>query len=132
MAQAFATPMLLINCISSDWQFWHHETDFVLKRLWSRSEKRYLRIRETFSQPLQGTLIQSHLIDRLGYEPHSNSSEEIRDAVRYKLDVMEGKIARIDDSNPLMQRYREEVAHDPYLFGAALPVLPFLQNEWTQ
>ena len=28
-----------------------------------------------------------------------------------------------------MQRYREEVAHDPYLFGAALPVLPFLQNE---
>lgn len=129
MAQAFATPMLLINCISSDWQFWHHDTDFVLKRLWSRPEKRYLRIRETFSQPLQGTLIQSHLIDRLGFEPHSNSPEEIRAAVRYKLDVMEGKVARIDDSNPLMQRYREEVAHDPYLFGAALPVPPFLQNE---
>lgn len=129
MAQAFGTPMLLINCISSDWQFWHDETDFILKRLWSRTEKRYLSIHETFSQPLQGTLIQSHLIDGLDYEPHPNSAREIHEAVRYKLDIMDGTCTRIDASHPLMQAYREEIAHDPFLFGAALPALPFLQNE---
>ncbi len=129
MAQAFGTPMLLINCISSDWQFWHHETDFLLKRLWSRSQERYLSIGETFRQPLHGTLIQSHLIESQGYEPHANTPEEISAAMRYKLDMLEGKRSRIDSTHPLMQRYAREIAHEPYMFGAATPALSFLETE---
>jgi len=129
MAQAFGTPMLLINAISNDWQFWHANTAFMLKRLWSRLEKRYLSIHETFSQPLHGTLIQSHLIERLGYEPHPNTPDEITQAVREKLDRIEGRQPRIDPTHPLMQRYAEEIAHEPWMFGAAVPALAFLEKE---
>lgn len=130
MAQAFGTPMLLINCLSSDWQFWHAKTDFMTKRLWSCAEKRHLSLGETFRQPLQAALVKSYLIKRMGYEPHPNSPQEILAAVRYKLDVLEGKRRRVDESHPLMQRYRQEIMHAPGLFGAAFPALPFLEAEF--
>ncbi len=130
IVQAFGTPMLLINCLSNDWQFWNAKTDFMTKRLWSYAGKRHLSLGETFRQPLQGALVKSYLIKRLGYEPHPNSPQEILEAVRYKLDVLEGKRCRVDDTHPLMQRYRQEIIHAPCLFGAAFPALPFLETEF--
>jgi putative glycosyltransferase (TIGR04372 family) len=127
VCMTFGTPMLLVNCISNDWQIWTADTDFVLKRVYSRREKRYLSLAETYQQPMQGLLINNASLTNRGYEIHGNSPEEIRAAVRYKLEIMLGMTVRVDDDHPLLRRYRDVMAHNPHMFGAARPALPFLE-----
>jgi putative glycosyltransferase (TIGR04372 family) len=127
VAMTFGTPTLLVNCISNDWQIWTADTDFVLKRVYSRRTNRYLSLAETYREPVQGLLINYASLTTHGYEIHGNAPEEIRAAVHYKLDVMLGKTARADDAHPLMKRYRDAMALNPYMFGAARPALPFLE-----
>jgi len=126
-AISFGTSMLLANCISNDWQLWSGDTDFIVKPLYDRRQRRYLTFGETYRQPVQGYLINNEMLSRRGYEPHANTATDIRDAVRYKLEVMCGERARADDSDPLMQRYRAALAQNPDMFGAARPALPFLE-----
>ena len=89
--QALGTPMLLVNCISNDCQFWHDKTDFTLRLVYDRRAKRYLSLRETYRQPLQALLIDTALLVRRGLEIHANRPEDILAAVRYKLDCLGGK-----------------------------------------
>ena len=60
--QMLGTPMLLVNCISNDCQFWHDKTDFTLRMVYDRTAKRYLSLRETYRQPLQALLIDTALL----------------------------------------------------------------------
>jgi putative glycosyltransferase (TIGR04372 family) len=128
VALSFGTPMLLVNCISNDWQLWTDTADFMVKKIYDRHQRRYLSLAETFRPPLQGYLINNLVLERHGYYAEPNSPEEILAAVRYKLDVVTGEQPRADDSHPLVKKYREALAANPFMFGAARPVLPFLAS----
>jgi putative glycosyltransferase (TIGR04372 family) len=126
--QVFGTPMLLVNCISSDCQFWTAETDFIVKPVFDVRHRRYLTLGETYRQPLQSYLINATNLVRRGYEVHNNSAEDIRAAVAYKLDYIFGYAPRVSEDDPLLRQYRAVLAHNPYNFGSALPALPFLKS----
>lgn len=127
-ALAFGSPMVLVNCISNDWQLWSGDTDFAPKRLRERRTGRGLSLGETYRQPIQGYLINNVVTSRRGYVIESNTAEEITAAVRYKLDLLDGIIERPDRNHPLIASYWREMADNPHMFGAAQPVLPFLQQ----
>ncbi|HLZ03194.1 MAG TPA: TIGR04372 family glycosyltransferase [Bradyrhizobium sp.] len=126
--QALATPMLLVNCISNDCQFWNDKTDFTLRLVYDRRTKRYLSLRETYRQPMQALLIDTALLTRRGLEIHANRPQDITAAVAYKLDCMDGKSKPLRDGGELLGRYRRTLADNPYNFGAALPVPAFLES----
>ena len=124
---SFGTPTVLVNCISNDWQLWTRDTDFIVKPVWDLRDKRYLTLAETYRPPVQGYLINSHVMRRHGLESVANSSADITEAVVYKLDLLDG-IGRRDEDNETMKLYRAAMAENPMMFGAASPVLPFLQE----
>jgi putative glycosyltransferase (TIGR04372 family) len=126
---SFGTPMVLVNCISNDWQLWSGDTDFTVKPVYNLRERRTLSFAETFSMPVQGYLINSQVMRRNGLVTISNTEEEITDAIRFKLDLMDGTIERSTvDAHPLMQRYRTAMQDNPFMFAAARPALPFLER----
>jgi putative glycosyltransferase (TIGR04372 family) len=127
---SFGTPMVLVNCISNDWQLWSGETDFIVKPVWDLRNKRYLNFAETYSQPVQGYLINADVMRRHGLEAVPNSAEEIEAAVRYKLGLMEGLVVRPSDEQEPMHSYRTAMADNPMMFGAAYPVPAFIQQHW--
>ena len=122
---AFGTPMLLANCISNDWQLWTKETDFIVKRVREIATGRYLTFAETYRQPMQGYLINNLVMQRKGYEILPNTDDEIEEAVRYKLELMNGR-PRPDRRTAAMRKYRDAMEGNPFMFGAASPALPFL------
>jgi putative glycosyltransferase (TIGR04372 family) len=126
--QALGTPMLLVNCISNDSQFWHHKTDFTLRLVYDRRANRYLSLRETYSQPLQALLIDEALLARHGLEIHANRPQEIAAALAYKLDCLTGNTHPTRAESDLLTRYRRAMAENPYNFGAAQPVPGFLED----
>lgn len=124
--QALGTPMLLVNCMSNDCQFWHDKTIFLLKMIFDRRAHRYLSLRETYRQPLQARLIDSAVMARHGLEVQANRPEDIVEGVRYMLDSLEGGGGKPTAHAGLFERYRACLAENPYNFGAALPVPAFL------
>ncbi|MGC2778381.1 MAG: TIGR04372 family glycosyltransferase [Bradyrhizobium sp.] len=124
--QALGTPMLLVNCISNDCQFWHERTDFTVRPVYDRRARRYLSLRETYRQPLQALLIDTAVLERHGLEIHPNSAGDITAAVRYKLDCLEGADRPLRAGGPLLDRYRTALGDNRYNFGASLPVPAFL------
>jgi putative glycosyltransferase (TIGR04372 family) len=127
-ALSFGTPAVLVNCISNDWQLWSGDTDFIVKRLYDRREKRFLSLGETYRQPVQGYLINNVVTRRQGYDIHPNTAAEITEAVRYKLDIVLGDRPRPGEPSAALQRYRQAMAGNPLMFGAAHPVVPFLER----
>jgi putative glycosyltransferase (TIGR04372 family) len=125
--QALGTPMLLVNCISNDCQFWHDKTDFTFRLVYDRRTKRYLSLRETYRQPLQALLIDTALLKSRGLEIHANRSQDIVDAVTYKLDGLDGK-ARSFQEVGLLEQYKKAMRENPFNFGAALPIPQFLER----
>jgi putative glycosyltransferase (TIGR04372 family) len=126
--QALGTPMLLVNCISNDCQFWHDKTDFMLRPVYDRRAKRYLSLGETYRQPLQALLIDTALLARHGLEIHANRPDDITEAVRYTLDCLDGVRRPLRRGGELLDRYRAALASNPCNFGAALPVPHFLES----
>ena len=125
---SFGRPMLLANCISNDWQLWSDQTDFILKRVVDKRTGRSLTLGETYRQPVQGYLINNVVTNRQGYGIEQNSAAEITEAVKYKLDCMDGIISRPERHHPAMIAYWRQMGANPYMFGAAMPVLPFLER----
>jgi putative glycosyltransferase (TIGR04372 family) len=125
---SFGTPMILVNCISNDWQLWSGDTDFIVKPVWNLRERRYLTFTETYAQPTQGYLINADVMRRHGLEAVPNSAEEIEVAVRYKLDLMDGLTTRAGDDQEPMRSYRTAMADNSMMFGAAHPVPKFLEG----
>jgi putative glycosyltransferase (TIGR04372 family) len=125
---SFGTPMVLVNCISNDWQLWSAGTDFIVKPVWNLREKRFMTFAETYAQPVQGYLINADVMRRHGLEAVPNSPEEIEAAVRYKLDLMDGLVTRPDDEQEPIRSYRTAMAGNPMMFGAAYPVPMFLEE----
>jgi len=123
---AFGTPMMLVNCISNDWQLWSADTDFIVKRVWDMRGKRYLTFSEAFTQPVQGYLINASVLRRKGLIIIANTPQEIEEAVRYKLDLLDGHTVRPGDDEEPMASYRLAMAGNPMMFGAAHPAAPFL------
>jgi putative glycosyltransferase (TIGR04372 family) len=126
--QAFGTPLLVVNAISNDRQPWPANTDFLLKRIYDRRNKRLLTPREMISDTVQPLLINNSLLQRQGYRACSNRPAESKDAVRYKLDLTaasnkEPRQAR----DPLFDLYDDCIGADPLVFGAARPAWPFLR-----
>jgi putative glycosyltransferase (TIGR04372 family) len=125
-ALSFGTPMLLVNCISNDWQLWSGDTDFIVKPVRDIRGKRTLSFAETYVQPVQGYLINALVMRRHGLEAIPNTPEEIESAVVYKIGRLDGRIQ--SDADPVLGSYREAMAANPMMFGAAHPVLPFLKE----
>ncbi|GLH77365.1 hypothetical protein SSBR45G_22730 [Bradyrhizobium sp. SSBR45G] len=126
--QALGTPMLLVNCISNDCQFWHERTDFTVRPVYDRRARRYLSLRETYRQPLQALLIDTAVLARHWLEIHPNTAQDITAAVRYKLDCLDGSGRSLREGGPMLDQYRAALADNPYNFGAALPVPDFLDR----
>jgi putative glycosyltransferase (TIGR04372 family) len=126
--QALGTPMLLVNCISNDCQFWHDKTDFTLRLVRDRRANRYLSLRETYRQPVQSLLIDTALLARRDLEIHANRPQDIAEAVAYKLDYLDGKAKPLHEHGDLLSRYQRAMRENPYNFGAALPVPGFIEN----
>ncbi len=124
--QALGTPMLLVNCISNDCQFWHDKTDFTLRLVYDGRAARYLSLRENYRQPLQALLIDTAPLTRRGLEIHANRPQDIAAAVAYKLDCLDGRIKPLREGGELLERYQRALADNPCNFGAALPVPAFL------
>ena len=126
---SFGTPMVLVNAISNDWQLWSDDTDFVVKTVRDIHSKQIVPFSKVFAMPMQGYLINSQVMRRNGLEALANSAEDITEAVRYKLDILDGILTREEiDAHPLMQRYRQEMQANSPMFGAARPVIPFLER----
>jgi putative glycosyltransferase (TIGR04372 family) len=125
---SFGRPMVLVNCISNDWQLWSKETDFIPKRLRERQSGRYLSLGETYRQPVQGYLINNVVTNRRGFAIEPNSADEITAAVCYKLDLLDGAIMRPGRNHAVMASYLRAMADNPMMFGAAQPVVPFLEQ----
>jgi putative glycosyltransferase (TIGR04372 family) len=125
---SFGTPMILVNCISNDWQLWSAETDFITKLVWDRRAKRHLTLAELYSHPIQGFLVNAATMCRHGIESIPNNASDIEAAVRYKLDLMNGLTNRPVDTEEPMRSYRVALAHNPMVFGAAYPVPQFLDR----
>jgi putative glycosyltransferase (TIGR04372 family) len=123
--QAFGTPLLLVNCISNDWQFWHRATHFIVKQVLERVGGRRLSLAETYRPPTQGLLASAIALRRHGYAVRDNNSDEILEATRYKLDLLDGSVPSESDLE-LLAAYRLALQDNPLIFGAAEPVLPFL------
>jgi putative glycosyltransferase (TIGR04372 family) len=126
--QALGTPMLLVNCISNDCQFWHDKTDFTLRLVRDRRTDRYLSLRETYRQPVQSLLIDTALLTRRDLEIQANRPQDIAGAVAYKLDFLDGKAQSLRERGDLLSRYQRAMRENPYNFGAALPVPGFIEN----
>ncbi|MET4419007.1 TIGR04372 family glycosyltransferase [Bradyrhizobium sp. RT3a] len=126
--QALGTPMLLVNCISNDCQFWHDTTEFTVQRVYDRREKRYLSLRETYRQPIQALLIDAGLVARYGLEIQANGPDDIAAAIRYKLDFMDGMLPRLNRCGDLFDRYNRAISENKYNFGAAFPIPTFLER----
>jgi putative glycosyltransferase (TIGR04372 family) len=126
--QALGTPMLLVNAISNDCQFWHEKTDFTLRPVYDRRARRYLSLRETYRQPMQARLIDTAVLARHGLEIHANRPDDISAAVRHGLDCLDGTARPLRDDGPLLERYRLALADNPFNFGAASPVPAFLER----
>ncbi len=124
---SFGTPMILVNCISSDWQLWTAETDFIVKRVWSTREKRFLSFQETYADPTQGYLMNAHMMRRRGLEAIPNTAGDILKAVVHKLDKLEGRQESKQD-HELLLAYQRAIADNPAIFGAARPVPAFLAD----
>jgi putative glycosyltransferase (TIGR04372 family) len=125
-ALSFGTPMLLVNCISNDWQLWSADTDFIVKPVWDIRGKRTLSFAETYSQPIQGYLINALVMRRRGLEAIPNTPEEIESAVIYKMARVDGAIP--SDPGPVMDLYRAAMGDNCMMFGAARPVPTFLKS----
>lgn len=125
-AIAFGTPMVLVNCISNDWQMWSGDTHFTLKLVRNWRTDRVLPLSQIFRRDFQGRLINDCLLWHQKFEVLANTPEDILDAVRYKLDILEGRPASEEDT-ALLARFRAEIAHEPALFGGAVPVPSFLR-----
>lgn len=126
--QALGRPMLLVNCISSDSQFWHDKTDFMVRLVYDRRANRYLSLQETYRQPVQALLIDADLLSRRGLEIHANRPQDIAGAVAYKLDCLDGKVRKLQERGDLLERYRNAMRENPCNFGAALPTPNWLES----
>lgn len=125
-ALAFGTPALLLNCISNDWQLWPATTDFTLKRVFDKRNRRFLSLQETYRQPQQAYLVNKVVLERRGYAVVGNTKDEITEAVRYKLDdTLEGT-RQPCEGHEAIDRYHQSIAQNRYIFGAGRPVLPFI------
>jgi putative glycosyltransferase (TIGR04372 family) len=124
---AFGTPMLLVNCIATEPHFWTSETDFMVKSIFDRHQGRYLTLGEICREPFRSLLVSATLLAERGYQVVDNSADDIRAAVAYKLDCLDGHAQRLDEQNPLLKQYRAMMAHEPLNFGVALPAQPFLE-----
>jgi putative glycosyltransferase (TIGR04372 family) len=123
----FGTPMLIVNSISSDWQLWGPDTDFILKRMRNVSENRFLSLQETYSDPTQGYLMNAAVMHRHGLEAIPNNADDILKAVKYKLGKLNGVLPSMQEAE-LLEAYRKAIAHNPAVFGAAQPVPSFLES----
>jgi putative glycosyltransferase (TIGR04372 family) len=133
-ALSFGTPMLLANCISSDWQLWTAAADFIPKKIYSRRDKRCLSLAETCQSPVQDYLINNNVLERRGYFARSNSPDEILNAVKYKLGITASSCCatstysiRAASEKQISIKYRQAISNNPYMFGAAHPVTAFLE-----
>jgi putative glycosyltransferase (TIGR04372 family) len=126
--QALDTPMLLVNCTSTDCQFWHDRTVFTVRPVYDRRRRRYLSLGETYRQPLQALLIDGAVLARHGLEIHANRPGDITAAVRYALNCLDGTEQPLRAGDGLFERYRASLADNPYNFGAATPVPSFLES----
>lgn len=126
VALSFGTPMVLVNCISSDWQIWTDQVDFILKKVHDRHKGRLLSLAELCSLPILGQLINNMAMHLAGYTVQANTAEEIRAAIAYKTEVALGLRRRADENDPIIRQYRQAIAHTPYIFGAARPVPTFI------
>src|SRR5262249_9187446 len=126
--QALDTPMLLVNCTSTDCQFWHDRTAFTVRPVYDRRARRYLSLGETYRQPLQALLMDGAVLARHGLEIHANRPDDITAAVRYALDCLDGTERPLRAGDDLFERYRASLADNPYNFGAATPVPSFLES----
>jgi putative glycosyltransferase (TIGR04372 family) len=119
--------MVIANCISPDAQVWGDNVDFLLKRIYDRAAKRYLTLAEIYRQPVRGLLINGIRLKRNGLEAHENKPTEIAEAVREKLDRLDGHARPVSPQLELLSAsYREFQRQHPYLFGAAMPASAFL------
>lgn len=123
----FGTPMLIVNSISSDWQLWSADTDFILKRVRTITEKRFLSLRETYSDPTQGYLMNVRVMRRHGLEAIPNTADDIFKAVTYKLDKLSGAEPSQQERD-LLDAYRKAIADNAPIFGAGQPVPTFLAD----
>jgi putative glycosyltransferase (TIGR04372 family) len=124
---SFGTPLVLVNCISNDWQLWSDNTHFIVKPVRDIRNKRFVPFAEVFVPPIQGYLINSQVMRRKGLEPIPNTPEEITEAVRYKLDIVDSLTTPPKDWEEPMRSYIAAMADNPLMFGAARPVPKFLE-----
>jgi len=100
-AQAFGTPMLLVNCLSADWQCWPANCRFLVKQLYDRRAKRRLSLAETYRPPVQGWLANSLQLRRQGFDVQDNTEQEIYEAVIEALEHDEVGFARFSERSAL-------------------------------
>jgi putative glycosyltransferase (TIGR04372 family) len=131
-AQIFRKPMLLVNCISNDAQYWTDCTSFIPKPVFDTRQKRYLSLVETYRQPVQALLIDGAVMQRHSLEVHANSAEDIRVATVEKLQARGGPVPLSNEDEAVMAAYRTALSGNPFMFGAATPSLGFLKAhpEW--
>lgn len=123
-AQAFGTPMLITNAVSNDSQPWTPNTTFILKRIYDKRHRRYLRLDEVYREPIRAALINNELLRRHNLEAHPNTAEEIRAGTKEMLDGKQSALCEADE----LRHYRSAIIATPYLFGAAKPAKVFLTN----
>jgi len=99
---AFNTPTLLVNCVSNYAQSWNNNVIFILKPFWSKKEKRFLKMRESFTPQMRAKMFNINSMMKAGFYPKSNLAEDILDATEEIIEYLNSNgLPKIPDYNVL-------------------------------
>jgi putative glycosyltransferase (TIGR04372 family) len=123
VAISFATPCLLLNCISNYAQLWDANVIFSLKRMRWRAAGRYLSLSEMTAPSVLWSTFNDALLGKLGIDVVNNSRDEILELVKEMLARVDGRPPSISDD--LSLRWTRALPQ-PFHYGGARPAASFL------
>jgi putative glycosyltransferase (TIGR04372 family) len=126
----FGIPTALVNCISTDAQFWHRQVRFAPKQIILEDGSAVAQTEMTRS-PWRWRVFDAAVLARYNATPVDNSSDEILETVKEVMALAVGKtedyVARVDAAKDLYLRWQQSLSM-PHFYGSAQISLYYLKK----
>ena len=128
VASTFNKPLLLLNCISNDWQIWPKNTRFMLKSVWSKKSNQYLTDKGKTKFPTRGYFINALRMHIEKLYAFDLRPDEILKATEHFVNLLNPQGEKIFHDNNLteytnvLSKFENEKAATLDTFGAAIPI----------
>lgn len=118
LVASFGIPAILTNIIPASVAAIRSTDIAIYKRLWSRSEERFLRCAEVLDSRWSHANTFAQDFEKTGLDIVDNSEEEILEAVTEMLDRMDGRLTYTPRDDELQSKYQRLVSPTHYGFGS--------------